>query len=62
MSGGKVDVSGWRKNIISALVLLVVAAWVAKTAYEWLMPLVPGVLVIVGLLVLVGGLIKLRQR
>lgn len=60
MSG--VKASSWRKNAVAGVVLLLALAFVAKTAYEWLMPLVPSFLVILGLLALLGGLLKLRQR
>jgi hypothetical protein len=60
MSG--VNVSSWRKNALSGLVLLLGLAFVAKVAFEWLMPLVPAFLVILALMALLGGLLKLRQR
>lgn len=56
------QVSSWRRNAVSGLVLLLVLAFVAKTAYEWLMPLVPTFLVGLGLVALLGVLLKLRRR
>lgn len=54
--------SSWRRSAISGLVLLLGLAWVAKTAYDLLLPIVPGLLVILGLVGMLGLLLRLRQR
>lgn len=66
MAGGGAGVSSWRKNAVFLVALLLVLPVALQTAYEWLiqwlLPLLPAALVIIGLLLLLGGLLTFWQR
>lgn len=54
--------SGITGKVAGALLLLLAAAWVARQVYEWLAPLVPSVLVMLGLLMLLAALARVWRR
>jgi hypothetical protein len=54
--------SGILGKISGALFLLLAAAWVARQAYLWLLPLVPGLVALAVLLAALTLLVRLRRR
>lgn len=54
--------SGLIGKLAGALMLLLLAAWVARQVYEWLAPLVPSVLVMLGLVMLLATLARVWRK
>jgi hypothetical protein len=49
------------KGVVVLLLTLLLAAWVARQVYDLLAPMVPGLLVIVGLVALLALLTRVRR-
>jgi hypothetical protein len=52
----------WQRQVLQALLLLVGAAFVARMVYEWLTPLVPGVMALAVLLIVFRLVLGRRWR
>lgn len=56
-----VSTGGWMGKLAGALLLVLAAAYVAKTVYAWLLPMVPGLLAGVGLVLLLATVARIRR-